>query len=95
MNKKPTPFPGGATSAAAPLWAALVALLNEKLGTRIGYINPLIYQSPKKNLAFNDIKEGDNDIANIGGYYAGTGWDACTGWGSPNGEELLKLFQGK
>ena len=33
----------GATSAVAPLWAGLIALLNQQLGTSIGYLNPLVY----------------------------------------------------
>jgi kumamolisin len=31
----------GGTSAVAPLWAGLTALLNEQLGTRVGFLNPL------------------------------------------------------
>jgi kumamolisin len=34
--------------------------------------------------SFHDITSGNN-----GAYTAGAGWDACTGWGSPDGSKLL------
>ncbi|MGH9447498.1 MAG: S53 family peptidase, partial [Terriglobia bacterium] len=79
----------GGTSAAAPLWAGLVARINQKLGKPAGYLNPLIYPSAvSADSAFHDITSGNNDLNNVGGYSAATGWDACTGWGSPNGSGL-------
>ena len=78
----------GGTSAVAPLWAGLVALLNEKLGKPVGYLNPVIYGLPEG--VFRDIDQGDNDVSRQGKpYKAGPGWDACTGLGSPNGAALL------
>ncbi len=41
-----------------------------------------------ENAAFHDITDGDN-----GAYQAASGWDACTGFGSPNGTALLKTLQ--
>lgn len=35
--------PIGGTSAAAPLWAALIVLINQKLAQRVGFINPILY----------------------------------------------------
>jgi kumamolisin len=70
----------GGTSAVAPLWAALVARLNQASGKPLGYINPQLYQNPK---ALRDITSGNN-----GDFAAATGWDACTGLGSPNGAAL-------
>ena len=70
----------GGTSAAAPLWAALVAVINQKKGTPVGFVNPTLYPDIKD---FHDITQGNN-----GAYKAGPGWDACTGLGSPNGTEL-------
>ncbi|MGQ0735880.1 MAG: S53 family peptidase [Acidobacteriota bacterium] len=78
-----TCFPMGGTSAAAPLWAALVARLNQKLGTPIGYLTPLLY-TPQFRGATRDITRGTNGV-----FRASRGWDACTGWGSPNGMALL------
>jgi kumamolisin len=72
----------GGTSAVAPLWAALIARCNQKLGQPVGEPHAAFYQIGIK--AFRDITQGSN-----GAYTAGAGWDACTGLGSPNGEALL------
>jgi kumamolisin len=74
----------GGTSAVAPLWAGLIALINQKLGHNIGFLNPLLYGPTLGSTVFNDIASGSN-----GAYSAKAGWDACTGWGSPNGGKLL------
>jgi kumamolisin len=73
----------GGTSAVAPLWAALLARINQSLGKNVGYLNPLLYT---KNIeaTLHDITSGSN-----GTYSAGLGWDACTGLGTPNGAALL------
>jgi kumamolisin len=85
----------GGTSAVAPLWAGLLAQINQKLGTPVGYFNPLLYSKLGKSGAFNDIVKGNNDTTgHIGGYSASKGWDACTGWGSPDGAKLLAAFGG-
>jgi kumamolisin len=86
----------GGTSAVAPLWAGLLARINQKLGTPVGYINPLLYSTIGKSTAFHDIIKGNNDTTGqVGGYSAGKGWDACTGWGSPAGANLLQAFSPK
>ena len=51
----------GGTSAVAPLWAGLIALLNQKLGHPVGFLNPLIYGSLVGMGAFRDITSGNND----------------------------------
>jgi kumamolisin len=79
----------GGTSAAAPLWAALTALLNQALGAAVGYLNPTLYAIPS---ALNDVTSGDNALDNNPGYAAGPGWDACTGLGTPDGEALLRAL---
>ena len=73
----------GGTSAVAPLWAGLLARINQSLGKNVGYLNPLLYT---KNVEadLHDITVGSN-----GTYSAGPGWDACTGLGTPNGAALL------
>jgi kumamolisin len=83
-------FPIGGTSAVAPLWAGLIALINQKLGHRAGFINPLLYASPN---ALRDVIVGDNKVGdgNIG-YEAAEGWDPCTGLGSPDGMKLLGVL---
>jgi kumamolisin len=92
MDAKPTLLGGGATSAAAPFWAALIALLNEKVGGNAGYINPLIYMNGNNARAFKNITEGNNIVSKAGGYHACPGWNPCTGWGSPDGRGLLNLL---
>jgi kumamolisin len=71
----------GGTSAVAPLWAALTALINQKSALRLGFFNTQLYMQATASL--NDITSGNN-----GAYSAGPGWDACTGMGSPNGTRL-------
>jgi kumamolisin len=77
----------GGTSAVAPLWAALVALLNQQLGKQVGFLNPVLYPLLGTS-AFHDITKGNN-----GAFSAGAGWDACSGLGSPNGSSLLSSLK--
>jgi kumamolisin len=72
----------GGTSAVAPLWAGLIARLDEQLGAPLGFLQPLLYPLLGSG-SFHDISSGDN-----GSYSAGPGWDACTGLGSPDGTAL-------
>jgi kumamolisin len=82
----------GGTSAAAPLWAATIALINQDLkkkGLReVGFANPAIYWMGD-NLAklnpkpFHDVTAGNNL-----GFPATTGWDFATGWGSMDAAAL-------
>ena len=76
----------GGTSAVAPLWAGLIALLNQQLNTRLGFLQPILYALPVPN-GFNDITVGNN-----GTFSAGPGWDATTGLGSPIGTMLATLL---
>jgi len=77
----------GGTSAVAPLWAGLVAVANQRLGTQVGFIQPAIYAAQAAS-AFNDITVGNN-----GAFSAGPGWDACTGLGSPIANKLIPLLK--
>lgn len=87
-------FPVGGTSAVAPLWASLVALINQSAAGSgrkpAGYVTPSLYDAVSyASGAFHDITQGNN-----GAYSAGPGWDACTGLGSPNGAVLLQQILG-
>lgn len=73
----------GGTSAVAPLWAALIALINQANGKPAGLISPLLYPNAATAADFNDVTSGNN-----GAYSAGPGWDACTGLGSPIGAKV-------
>jgi len=82
----------GGTSEAAPLYAALIAIINARLAERVGYLNPTLYSHHAAGI-FRDIADGRTNAAfGAPGYVSVPGWDACTGWGSINGEALLKLL---
>lgn len=89
------PGNGNGTSAAAPLWAGLIALINAALGENVGFVNPALYEIGSS--AFRDLTGSagptDNGLNGVPGYPAGPGWDACTGWGSPNGQALLDALR--
>ena len=87
----------GGTSAAAPAWAALIALANASArcgGASIGFANPALYEAAATayGINFNDVTSGNNDMtmSNGGLYPAGSGYDMATGLGSPNGTALAQ-----
>jgi subtilase family serine protease len=85
----------GGTSFAAPMWAGYLALANQQAaanGTTIGFINPIIYPAAEGSgysTDFHDITSGS-----CGKFSAATGFDLCTGWGSPNTTGLITLLAG-
>ncbi len=84
-----TTEPVGGTSAVAPLYAGLVALLNASLGEPVGYLNPRLY-SLRGGVVFQEVDDGvSNASGGAPGYTSGPGWNACTGLGSINGNVLL------
>ncbi len=77
----------GGTSAVAPLWAGLTALVNQKSPTPVGFFLPFLYSNP--NL-LRPITQGTNrPSGSTIGYAAGPGWNACTGLGVPQGQALF------
>ncbi|HUD37628.1 MAG TPA: S53 family peptidase [Streptosporangiaceae bacterium] len=92
-------YPGAGTSAATPLWAALIALADQYAGRHLGFVNPAIYRigrSASYHQAFHDITTGNSTLelpqGTITGYRAAPGWDPVTGWGSPNAQALIPLL---
>jgi kumamolisin len=77
----------GGTSAAAPMWSALAARLNQALPQPVGFFNPTLYGRMSSG-ALRDIVEGDN-----GAYRACPGWDPCTGLGRPIGSVILGALE--
>lgn len=77
----------GGTSAVAPLWAGLIALINQSRGSRVGFINPLLYSRLAGAGALHDITQGNN-----GAYRANTGWDPCTGLGTADGDLIRQTL---
>ena len=93
----------GGTSAATPLWASLLTLINAQRGSagRVGYVAPLLYAPPSGGSGATvgtqgctDVTSGQNDTDKVGGYSAGAGYDAISGWGVPNGQQLLAALGG-
>ena len=85
----------GGTSAATPLWAGLIARL-QQLGKKVGFLTPRLYAPvasskgrPLGSIVCKDITSGSNASGNAEGYPARAGYDAATGWGSPDGAKLL------
>ena len=87
-------FTVGGTSAVAPLWAGLVALMNQNLGGSVGFLHPYLYKQPAA-ATFRDIAEGGNDVSGLGVFAASPGWDPCTGMGTPDGRRLLAAVSGE
>jgi len=92
-------YPAQGTSAATPLWAAVIALADQEAGHHLGFVNPAIYaiaRGAAYHDAFHDVITGDNSVfwptRFFTGYTAGPGWDPVTGWGSPNAHVLVPLL---
>jgi hypothetical protein len=94
----------GGTSAASPLWAGFMALVNQQAETydkpAAGFVNPAIYSLGKGpystyTKSFHDIIAGDNtNVKNPLKYYARPGYDLCTGWGTPTGINAINALAG-
>ena len=90
----------GGTSCAAPLWAGFTALINQQGAASgrspVGFINPAIYAIGKGtnyNSAFHDITAGNNySPSSPNRFRAASGYDLCTGWGTPNGTNLINAL---
>ena len=88
------------TSCATPLWAGLAALVNQQRADGglppIGFLNPAIYAIGKGsgyNAAFHDITTGNNETFHSPfRFSAVSGYDLCTGWGTPNGSDLINAL---
>ncbi len=94
---------GEGTSFGAPLWAAFNALVNEQAASNglpaVGFLNPLLYAIGNSALgqsAFHDVTSGDNNFDGwTGKYYsAAPGYDLVSGWGTPNGSNLISYLAG-
>jgi subtilase family serine protease len=85
----------GGTSFATPMWAAYLALANQQAaanGDTIGFINPMLYPAALTSsygTYFHDVTSGS-----CGTYSGLTGFDLCTGWGSPNTTGIINLLAG-
>jgi Pro-kumamolisin, activation domain/Concanavalin A-like lectin/glucanases superfamily/Immunoglobulin domain/Bacterial Ig domain/Immunoglobulin I-set domain/Viral BACON domain len=87
----------GGTSCAAPLWAGFTSLMNQQAAANglptVGFLNPLVYKlglSGGYAQAFHDITTGNNGSATH--FPAVPGYDLCTGWGTPRGQQLINAI---
>jgi subtilase family serine protease len=89
----------GGTSAATPLWAAVIAVADQYAGHDLGFVNPALYRiasSARYRAAFHDVTKGNNTVKFpprvFTGYRAASGWDPVTGLGSPDAQVLVPLL---
>jgi hypothetical protein len=86
----------GGTSMVAPMWAALVAVIDQGCAAPAGLLGPTLYASGSTT-GFHDVTSGDNALPGLSGatsFPARTGYDMATGWGSPKAGTLLGLLTG-
>ncbi len=92
----------GGTSCAAPLWAGVAALINQQAAANglsaVGFMNPAIYTIGKGatySTVFHDVTAGNNfDSASPSLFSAVSGFDLCTGWGTPKIGALINALAG-
>jgi hypothetical protein len=92
--------PVSGTSISAPLWAGLMALINQQAAANaqppVGFLNPTLYtlaRSAAYSTAFHDITKGNNtNDVSLDRYFATAGYDLCTGWGTPNGTNFINAL---
>ncbi|HTL55600.1 MAG TPA: S53 family peptidase [Candidatus Limnocylindrales bacterium] len=85
------------TSVSAPLWAGLTALMNQRAASEghssIGFLNPALYalgRGANHSVYFHDVTTGNNtNSSSPTGFFAVAGYDLCTGWGTPIGQNLI------
>src|SRR5438105_2209317 len=90
----------GGTSVAAPLWAGFTALVNQQAASSgspsVGFLNPALYAIGKGSsysADFHDIKTGNNKWSGSPNLFpAVAGYDLCTGWGTPVGQNLINAL---
>jgi subtilase family serine protease len=94
----------GGTSAGSPQWSGLVALGDQAVGHRLGFLNNALYSigsDDPSTSPFHDITVGDNtwvfqndagQVVTVQGYNAATGWDPVTGLGTPKADRLFQLL---
>jgi subtilase family serine protease len=98
----PAFFIFGGTSVGSPQWSGLTAIADQMAGRDLGFLNKTIYiigkQDKRASADFHDTTVGNNTVTefdannhpvNVNGFNAAPGWDATTGFGSPNAANLV------
>ena len=97
-NASCTTCTNGGSSMSAPIWASYMALVNQKAAeegkSAIGFLNPALYsigEGANYSKDFHDIIGGSNNCCNqTYAYNAVAGFDLVSGWGTPNGDNLIE-----
>jgi kumamolisin len=94
------PVRSGGTSAAAPVWASLITRATAAAGGSQRFLTPVLYgpfpgTEPLGRAVCQDITVGTNvsEPQPGVGYSAQPGYDAVTGWGTPNGIALVQSLK--
>jgi subtilase family serine protease len=90
----------GGTSCAAPIWAGVCALVNQQASSlghaNVGFLNPALYAigtGTTYSARFHDITSGNNfSPTSPTNFSAVAGYDLCTGWGTPNGSNMINAL---
>jgi pseudomonalisin len=85
-------YAASGTSAAAPSFAGIIALLIQKTGQAQGNVNPSLYALAARSdlgTIFYDVTQGNNTVPGQTGFSASAGWDAVTGLGSVDANGLI------
>jgi subtilase family serine protease len=93
-------YPITGTSASAPLWAGFMALANQQAAANaqppVGFANSILYElarGPEYSELFHDVTNGNNTNLSVSSkFFAQPGFDLCTGWGTPNGSNLINAL---
>lgn len=95
----------GGTSAAAPTFAGILALIKQKTGSRLGQADYVLYDLAKSHYGtvYHDVTTGNNSVACSGGspgcaqnaisYYFMTGYNATTGFDEASGLGSVDVSQ--
>ncbi len=97
----------GGTSAAAPTFAGIMALVLQKTNSRQGQADFVLYPlaagqtaancnasaGPQSTCIFNDTTQGNNSVPGQTGFSAIAGYDMATGLGSVNAANLVADWQ--
>ncbi|KAJ7267122.1 family S53 protease-like protein [Mycena rebaudengoi] len=82
----------GGTSAACPIFASIISLVNDQLLAAgkpvLGFLNPFLYSAAGR-AAFVDVVSGTNPGCDTEGFSSKAGWDPVTGLGTPDYNLLL------
>lgn len=98
----PAFFVFGGTHVGSSCWGGLVALIDQIGHHCVGFLTTALYAlghlGSGASLFFQDPTIGNNavrepdvngNVVSVPGFHAARGWDATTGWGTPEVETLL------